>query len=269
MRTISTIRLMALDLDGTTLGTDLKISPRTRAAVMRARERGVRFVILTGRMYQSAAKYAGELELEGTPLVAYNGGLVCEYPSGKVLLHQPVPLDVCRRLAAFCETQGYHAQGYVNDRLYVPDLGPRTRQYQSTAQVEAHVVGPLSRWLTVPSTKMMVVDDPERIPRIEAELRALLGPEATVVRPMPAYLEIVHPEVSKGRALQALAEQYGVAREDTAAAGDAYNDVTMLAWAGVSFAMAHAPEAVKQAATYVTEAAPGDGVAEALERLGF
>lgn len=269
MRTISAIKLVAVDLDGTLLGPDLKISPRTRAAISAARVRGVHFVIATGRMYQSAAPYARELELEGAPLVAYNGALVREFPSGRTVHHEPVPVETCLRAARHCEDRGYHVQAYVDDQLHVPDLGLRTEQYVSVSQVRAHPVGPLSRWLKAPSTKMLVVDEPERIEAIQADLRELLGPSVSVVQSYPLFLEIVSSKVSKGTALQATAEALGLGQAEVAAVGDAANDLPMLAWAGVSFAMAHAPERVKRAAAYVTESAPGDGVAEALERLGL
>jgi len=263
------IRLVALDVDGTLVGKDLQIPARTREAVRAARERGVRFAIVTGRMYQSGVPFARELGLEGTPLVAYNGGMVREYPSGRMIFHDPVPVETGLKLARFCEARGYYLQAYVNDDLYVPDMGPRAQHYVNIARVEPHPVGPLSHWLKDGSTKLLIVDDPERIPQIRTEVQELLGPSVHAAASYPEFLEIVKSDVSKGKALAAMAESLGIAREEVLAIGDAMNDLPMIQWAGISFAMAHAPAELKRAATYVTTEGVGYGVAEALERLGL
>ena len=263
------IKLVALDVDGTLVTKDGQIPPRTREAIQTARSRGVQFVVVTGRMYKASTRYAEELELHGLPLVGYNGGLVREYPSGRTIYHEPVPLETCKALAAYCEAHGYHVQAYVNDDLYVPDMGPYTQHYLSIAQVKATPVGSLFLWLQEPSTKMLIIDDPARIPQIGDEVRQLLGPTVHVAPSHPEFLEIVSHKVSKGSALEAVAQSLGVERDAVMAIGDGMNDMPMLTWAGTSFAMGHAPEALRKAATYVTEAGPGLGVAEALERMGL
>lgn len=264
------IKLVALDVDGTLVGKDLTISPRARAAVRAARERGVRFIIVTGRMYRASAPYAAELGLDGLPLVAYNGAMVREFPSGRPIAHEPVPLEVCRTLAEYCEDRGLHVQAYVNDELFVPDLGPETQHYVSIARVNATSVGKLSRWLTEPSTKMLIIDEPRRIAgEIQAEVETLLGRTARAAPSSPEFLEIVSKPVSKGAALAAVADSMGLRRDEVMAIGDGMNDMAMLAWAGTSFAVGHAPEALRKVATHVTSSGPSDAVAEALEKLGL
>lgn len=247
----------------------MQIPPRTREAIAAARARGVRFVIVTGRMYQSCAPFAAELELEGLPLVSYNGSLVKEFPSGRMIYHEPVPLEACKALAALCESRGYHLQAYVNDELYVPDLGDRTHEYLRIAQVKAHAVGSLFLWFTEPSTKLLIIDEPSRIPQIQAEVNDLLGPVVHAAPSYPQFLEIVNARASKGTALAAVAASLGVSRSEVMAVGDGMNDMAMLQWAGTSYAISHAPEALKRAATHVTESGPGVGVAEALEHAGL
>lgn len=263
------IKLVALDVDGTLVGKDVQISERTKAAIGRARERGVAFAIVTGRMYRSSARFARELGLEGMPLVAYNGAMVREYPSGRLISYEPVPVEICRTLAAHCEARGYHLQAYVNDELYVSGLGPRTQQYVAIAGVKPNPVGSLFLWLQEPSAKLLIIDDPDRMPAIQAEVKELLGQTVTAAPSHPQFLEMVTAGVSKGKALEAVAASLGVAREEVMAVGDGMNDLAMLTWAGTSFAIAHAPEALRKAATHVTTEGPGDGVAEALERMGL
>ena len=73
------IRLIALDIDGTLIGDDLDIGPRTRAAIRAAMERDVAVSLVTGRMVSSAMRFARDLGLTG-PVVGYQGGLIRAMP---------------------------------------------------------------------------------------------------------------------------------------------------------------------------------------------
>lgn len=262
------IQLVALDVDGTLLNRDFVIPPATTAAIQTARARGVRFAIVTGRMYQSAAPLARELNLQGA-LVTYNGALIKEFPSGRTIYHEPLPLDVSKAVAAFCEAHGYYVQGYQGDELYVPQVDEKTRQYQAISGVEAHPVGSIFLWLHEPPTKLLIIDEPARIPAIQQEIQDLVGTSANVAQSNPSFLEIFSPKASKGAALAALAAKLGLTADQVMAVGDGMNDLSMLSWAGTSWAMAHAPEAVRRATTHVTKAGAGDGVAEVLKRMGM
>ena len=74
------IELIALDIDGTLIGDDLEIGPRTRAAVRAARQRGVIVSLVTGRMVSSAMRFARELELDA-PIVGYQGAIIRAMPA--------------------------------------------------------------------------------------------------------------------------------------------------------------------------------------------
>ena len=82
------------------------------------------------------------------------------------------------------------------------------------------------------------------------------------------YLELLHPEVSKGAALRRIAHMLGVARDEVIAFGDSHNDLDMLAFAGVGVAMGNASAEVKALADLITDSNEDDGIATALERLG-
>lgn len=260
---------MALDLDGTTLGPDHKLPEETRSAIATAQSRGVKVVLVTGRMYQSARRYAAELNLEGLPMATYNGGAIWEYPSDRLLFHAPLSLEAGKKVAAFCEARGLHLNAYVDDQLYVRDMGEKTQEYVAIAGVKAHPVGSIFLWLDRPSTKMLIVDEPDVIVRIRGELGELLGPGYHLTSSTPRFLEITSDRATKGLALEWIAGSLGIPREQVMAVGDAFNDLPMLRWAGTSFAMAHAPEAVRAATTHIAEGGPGLGVVDALRQMGL
>lgn len=101
------IRLIALDLDGTVLGPDVRPSRRDEEAIHAALARGVHVMLATGRTYTSGASYARELGLPPGPLIAYNGAEAREYPDGGMLLELPVPMAEAREVSRFVGSTGF------------------------------------------------------------------------------------------------------------------------------------------------------------------
>lgn len=263
------IRLVALDLDGTLLQPDHTVGAASKEAIAVARQKGLRFAIVTGRMYSSATPIAAELGLDGMPIIGYNGGMVAEYPSGKVLVHEPVPLDVCLRVAAYCKERNLALQVYVDDRVYAAVDSKACDIYEEISGHRPEVVGDLTQWLTAPCTKLLIYHDAAGMPPIFQAIKETFGAEAEVMTSYPFFVEIMKPGVSKGKALAELAEQLGLTRDEVVAFGDGLNDESMIRWAGKGVAMAQAPERLRAAADLVTTAPVGEGVPQGLRLLGL
>jgi len=101
---------------------------------------------------------------------------------------------------------------------------------------------------------------------IEADIRAKIGSRVSIVRSKPQFLEISHLQATKAHALQAVAEHYDISQAEVMAIGDSYNDLDMIAWAGLGVAMANAPEDIRQQADYVTLSNQEGGVAAAINQ---
>jgi hydroxymethylpyrimidine pyrophosphatase-like HAD family hydrolase len=117
------------------------------------------------------------------------------------------------------------------------------------------------------STKVNVVTDIARTPECEALMRRVCGDDAYVTRSNPEFVEMLSPQVDKGRALALVAEHWGVPLSRVMAVGDSYNDVPLLRAAGFGVAMGSAPEQLKREADAVVGDVEHDGVAEAIERF--
>lgn len=260
------IELVAIDLDGTLLEADHTIRPETRRALAEARRRGIHVIIATGRMYRSIRPYLQELDLLA-PVITYNGAWVVEHPAGTTAAHDPVPLDVARQVAGFCRERELYLQLYVDDRLYVPAENEKSRLYEEISGVKGI---PLGRDIYSPwqaPTKMLILEEEERMHALMASLRAKVGTRANLTTSYPFFLEVNAPEVSKGRALTLVAERLGVPMARTMGIGDSHNDLSLLDTAGFAVAVANAREGLRTIADYVTREERGLGVAEALERF--
>lgn len=98
------IKLIASDMDGTLLSSDIAISEKNKNAIHKAVDNGIVFLIATGRMYVSAQPYAEGLGLD-VPLVTYNGALVEGSLSHKVYYHNPIPLETALEALAYCQEE--------------------------------------------------------------------------------------------------------------------------------------------------------------------
>jgi Cof subfamily protein (haloacid dehalogenase superfamily) len=252
---------VACDLDRTLIAEDYVLRPRTRAALGAMREHDAYVIVVTGRMYQAVRRYLTGPE----PVVCYQGALVADPAGGEFLLHVPIPLELAREAIAAVQEAGHGLNCYVDDELYVAEVTPEAERYATFQHLELRVVGPLLEWLERPPTKLVIVGDPERLDALGAELRARFGGRLFIAKSLPFFLELAHPDVSKGSGLQFVADRLGFRREQTIAFGDGENDLELIDWAGYSVAVGNAHPVVKARADLTCPPAEEEGVAQVLE----
>ncbi|HUP54447.1 MAG TPA: Cof-type HAD-IIB family hydrolase [Methylomirabilota bacterium] len=266
------IRLLALDIDGTLIGDDHDIGPRTLAAVRAAMARGVAVSLITGRMVSSAMRFARELDLVG-PVVGYQGGLIRAMPDlgskrlGKLLLHTPIQPDVAREIVQWTRDHGLDPHVNHLERFILRADDPRADDYSAFMGARAELVPDLLEAITHPVTKVLAVGEPPAPVDAAPIARAQFAGRADVTISHPRVLEFVAPGVSKGRAVRWLARRLRIPLAATLAIGDQWNDLEMLAEVGHGTAMPTAPAEVRAAARYVAPPLEDEGAAQMIEQL--
>ena len=261
-----TYRLLALDLDGTLLGPDLRIHPTDRQALACLADRGVVVAIATGRMLASARPFAAELGIEA-PLITYNGAWVRCTRTETDWLHHPIPPELAQEAIQALEATGLRVNVYLNDRFVITEMTPEAAAYMAHARVEPFVCHAWSNLGAFAPTKLLAIGPEERIPELAETLSARFAGRLQVAQSMPTFLEVTHAAVNKGQALDLLCQRLGIAREEVVAVGDGLNDVEMLAWAGLGVAMGNAAPSVKKWADRVTRPVSEAGVARLVDDL--
>jgi len=266
------IRLIALDIDGTLVGDDLIIGPRTRAAVRAAMDRDVAVSLVTGRMVSSALRFAEELGLTG-PIVGYQGGLARAMPApgsrhlGRLLVHSPIAAETARAVVHWTREHGLDPHLNHLERFILRADDPRADDYSDFMGARAELVPDLEASIRHPITKVLAVGEPPLPTELAPLARdAFLG-TADVTISHPRFLEFVAPGVSKGRAIRWLARRLGVALGATLAIGDQWNDLEMIAEVGHGAAMPTAPAEVLAVARYVAPPVLEEGSARLIEAL--
>jgi Cof subfamily protein (haloacid dehalogenase superfamily) len=265
------IRLLALDLDGTLIGPDLRLWPRTREAILAAVQRGVHVSLATGRMPTSAQPFATELGLHD-PVIAYQGALVRASPEadrrvGRLIYHRPLPADVARETIRWTRERGFAPHLNHLERFIIPAGDPRTDDYSAFLGARAEIVPDLERWIRRPVSKVLAVGQTGAPLEFLEAARAHFAGRAEVTVSHPEFLEFLAPGVSKGQAVRWLARRLRIPLGQTLAIGDQYNDLEMIAAAGHGVAMPSAPPAVQAEARYIAAPLADEGAAQVIELL--
>jgi Cof subfamily protein (haloacid dehalogenase superfamily) len=276
------IRMMALDIDGTLVGPDARLSPRIRAAIAGAVDRGVRVSLATGRRPVSAVGFANQLGLT-EPLISHQGAAIRAMPRrreevhgevvpqrgrvGRLLYHKPMQPDVVRDALAWCLANGL--QAHVNDleEILAAMDDPHYEDYSSYYGRDATFVADLAGAVTRPMTKVISSGEPPAPMRLIGEARREFAGRASPTVSHPRFLEFVADGVSKGRAVAWLAHRAGVPLGQVMTIGDALNDLEMIADAGHGTAMVSSPVELWPSARYLAAPVEEDGSALLIEAL--
>ena len=272
------MKIIALDLDGTLLTTDKRLSPENEAALRRAAEAGVEIVPATGRYYSAIPDSVRTL-----PFIRYaitiNGAQVWDLREGRSLYRAEIPWRRAVELLEELDKLPVIYDCYMDDRGWMsqshqdraadfapnkPSLDQLQRLRTPVPELKAFLA---QRGRDVQKVMMFFQDPALRLRSLEELARRF--PDLAVTSSIPRNLELNSRDAQKGIALERLAEQLGVPREETMAFGDDLNDLSMLRAAGIGVAMGNAGEEIKAAADRVTASCDENGVAAALEELLF
>jgi hypothetical protein len=242
------IKLIALDVDGTLLDDNHRISANNRDTIRRAAEQGVSIVLCTGRGSMSAKPVMDELGLEGV-MITHNGASIMD-TKGNVLHEFTFSVREVVDLIHYCRERGIHYDLNTSGNMIIDQLPADAAKMYEAYLAEPEMVHdvlkvnePLVKFCMFGSQAMM--DQVERDwPDDQHELK--------FIRSGDYFVDVMRPDVSKGIALKKLAEIWQVDRSEILAMGNYFNDIDMLRFAGIGIAVANSPDEVKQAADEVT-----------------
>lgn len=241
---MKSIKLIALDMDGTLLNRDLEVSRANREAIHLAQQRGVHVVLSTGRFIASTREYARSLRLTSY-LVTSNGAEVWD-ASGKLWHRRGLPPELVEWMYRMGQKYRTRVWGATAERVWDGGAIP--------GSVHDH------KWL-----KFGFDTEKDDVRNTIWEKLVETG-ELEVSNSTPTNIEVNARGVNKAAALETVCRQLNFSMDDVLAVGDSLNDVAMIRSAGIGVAMGNAQERVREAADWVTGTNEEDGVAKAIHR---
>lgn len=269
-------KCVALDLDGTTLDRQGKLSKENRSAIEAAIAQGIHVVIASGRAYGTLPHKV--LSIPGIEwAITSNGAAVYQIPQGIAHCHHTIPpgsvelifqaVDGERAaLEAFVEGVAYADQKFLDDPI----------KYGCTPQGAEYVRATRK---PVPDIVQFIWDHSHELDSIDMLVHTredrdrlwerLAGQSEKLYITSSFYqlLELSSHRGGKANGLSWVLDRLGIPAEETAAFGNADNDIDMMRLAGLGIAVADATESCRNAADVCTKASYEDGVAWAFREV--
>jgi len=269
------IRLIATDIDGTLIDSDLNLSAANKAALERCAAEGICTVIATGRSRSTVPPQV--LAIEGIQyLVCANGAKIYEMRTGEQIYAAYLSIEAMESVWAIIENPAimcevfWDGSPYVSERCYhdlerfgIPEY---LRDYILGSRVPVHDLAAFAREHISEVENLNFNYANEDLKHWLYE--KLRGSDLyTLTASMMFNFEIGGVGVNKAAAIRFICERRGILREETLCIGDNDNDIEMIRFAGIGVACGNASAAVKESADIVTLDNNDDGVAFALNTL--
>jgi len=260
------IRFIAIDIDGTLITPDKRITNPVREALEYAEKKGVMVSLITGRLYPTCKRYSLELGISG-PCIIYQGAMIIDSRTDRVLQEIRVPKRVALEIIKYSRENSLSLNVYMDQYTFYTE---KPNEYSildaQLNEVEIQIVEDIERIVTNDPLKLMFVGEPNTISSLETFFTSK-DDSYSATTSLPQFLEIVGKKATKKDALEWLSKRLKIEQEEIMAIGDSHNDISMIEWAGIGVAMGNADEKVKKVADFITLSNTEDGVAYAIKKF--
>lgn len=269
------IKLIAIDLDGTLLNSEKRLSENNREALKLCIQKGIWIVPCTGRTVDGIPT-----EIKEIPGIRYaittNGAVIEDMKEKTAIDTRMLSCELALELLRFVDPYHVMYDPYIDRRgITEARFYERLSDYSLSAQMQDMVrntrdicpnIIEFVRQANKPVEKInLFFGDMEERAKLRAELEK--RNDILVTSSIPNNLEINATDATKGDAIVRLASYLGIHEKHTMGIGDGENDFTMILKAGVGVAMKNGTKELLEAADYVTGTNDEDGVASAIRRL--
>lgn len=259
-------KLMAVDIDGTLINSEGKLTNKTRDAIKVAVSKGLIFIIASGRPVQGI-EYINEILNIDVPFITYNGAMVVMGKSKKVLYEKRLFDSDAKEIIELGKKFNTTIIVWSENKLYVSEMNEKVEKYKEITKGEPILFTDIDKLVNKGVTKVLWYDDEETIEYYQSIMGNLVSGNVNFHTSRPMFLEFVDKQASKAIAMEKLGEYFGIKQCEMIAIGDGFNDLSMIEYAGLGVAMGNSKDEIKKRADYVTLTNDEDGVAEVIYKF--
>ena len=268
----TTIRLVAVDMDGTLLHDDKSISDYTLDVLRKIVKKGVILVPASGRPI-GGMKEAVLNNVDGIQYaICSNGAMLMDVPEEKSICETGISTEKAVEAIAYLEQFPVAVYAHTDKGTFRAEGWEKTglsEKYPYIRFSEGNVKD-LGAFLRTSGVKVMKMGAFVLKDGLAQELLEKGSPIPGIVflRTGDGIIELNSIHASKGNALCTLCKKLGISMENVLAIGDNENDISMLQASGTAVAMANATPEVKACADFITQQDNDhDGLSEAILQL--
>lgn len=275
------MKAILLDIDGTLTNSKKEISPRTKEALMKAQNAGIRLAIVSARTENGLARFGRWLDFEHHHgiHIACNGADIRDAETGEVIYSKAMEPKLASSILEHLKKYNVIPLITKGEYMYTNDVFSGILHLEKDGKVEELNViqyesrsneyilcekKDLAAFVDYPLAKILVAGEPDYLKQIAEEMSAPFQDSTTNGFTAPFYYEFNPKGVDKATAIKTAFESLGIGPEDMMAFGDQKNDISMIQYVKYGIAMGNAIDECKQAAYDVTLDNDHDGIAEAI-----
>ena len=258
--------LVGIDLDGTLLQSDQKVSDINRKALLEAQANGIAISLISGRSHCGFLHYLHDLGILA-PCAGDAGAIIFDPISQEIFQNTVMSADQMRHILD--QVQGGEITAFLHDaNTVIYNRESHTlRNYADVTPACSYRLEPnLIQNYAMEATKVAFIASSEVLTPLAERILAV-EPSLELTWTSNYIIEINAAGANKGAALHRIAKMLQVPTENTIAIGDSHNDYEMLRQAGVSVAVANAVDGAKDLADFISPSNEEDGVAWVLNQL--
>lgn len=266
------IRLIVMDMDGTLLNPEQRISAGNMAALKEAREQGIRLAICSGRLAGDISHFVIK-ELADCAVLSLNGAYCMRRPMEDVFANHTFAKETLKECVEILSEAGIPFGCFAQNRLVLFTENTKMEMWYSGSnsplapQVLYGAEG-IERIGSANVNKLLCYS-PDRS-RLRAAYERLSGVQGLeITSSWEQNYELMPCGIGKGNAVRELARYLGLEASQVMAIGDYDNDASMIAYAGLGVAMGNATKTLLEKADFVTKTNAEDGVAYAVRRFAL
>ena len=263
-------KIVFLDIDGTLVNSEKKITPLTKKSLMRIQEQGIKLAIASGRPSKGVIPYAEELELEkfGGYIMPFNGCNIINYQTKDVVYSNTLSMDVVKKAYELSKEYGIEMITYKGDNILSETYdNPYLLIESRINKMDVEKVPCVYDAIETPPVKCLLLGDGDYLGKIETEIKEKIGENANVFRSEPFFIEIVPQGLDKAAAIAELISRIGIKQSETVAFGDGFNDISMIEYAGLGVAMSNGCDRIKEVADRIAPDNDSEGIAEVIDDI--
>lgn len=237
-------KLIVCDMDGTLLTSNHKISDYTANIIKKIEDKGVKFIIATGRPYLDAKHYRDSLKLKSF-LITSNGARVHDEENTSII-SENIPKELVEKLLSYNAGKNFHRNIYIGDKWII--------EYEIEGLIEFHhesgytfEIDNLDKYKNQEVAKVFFIGENKDIENLENNMKKEFEKDLSIAISSPFCLEFMKKNVNKGETLKKVLKILNIKPEEVIAFGDSMNDYEMLSFVGKPFIMGNANPRLKEA----------------------
>ncbi|MBD7910339.1 Cof-type HAD-IIB family hydrolase [Clostridium cibarium] len=273
------IKMICIDLDGTLFTNKKKvITTNCRQAIKEAHEKGIEIVITTGRIYNNAVQISKSIGVN-CPVIAANGAVIMDRGFKREIFCNKLDYKKCIDIMRMAKKHKVTVHFYTKDTIITNGLlgyiiGSIYVNFNKDKEYGINLDKCISYKKSIEKFRkyseeivkcVIYSKDRRRIISFKKEIEE--KSDLAIFGSGEYSIELSSNGISKGKAVEILAEDLKIKREEIMCIGDNENDISMIKYAGIGVAMGNAVSKLKDVADYITDTNYNDGVAKAIKKF--